>query len=173
MKKIHLLLLLLLLAVLPTQAESEGLRYICSDRENDYYRFDATEGAWTLVPQSENSSVMEVDAPAHFTTSWPHGRGIIVYYGLYINDWVWGNTPCEDADYNLPDVDYSLPEPLNECFGFYADVETYIVDGIEYAAGTDGWVSFQVPQDAVWVWHTSFGYYEQTEEIPCQMVNES
>ncbi len=66
-------------------------------------------------------------------------------------------------------------QPMNECLGFYAPVDVFYVDGLEYTTGSDGWVSFMVSQDTYWTWTVTIGdwvgYYEQTEREVCHYVD--
>jgi hypothetical protein len=147
-----------------TQADDFGLTYVCSTEYTDTYRLITNEDTWwTFVPQMGEQQSVNQSGIYTFKSG-----GVFVWVGLNpIGLAEVGDVTCED---NMVYV-----APLIECLGFYAPVEEFSVDGRVYSAGTDGWVSFQVPRDSYWTWEVEVagwtGHYQQTESEPCHYVD--
>jgi hypothetical protein len=165
--RLSIVLALLFSAFLVFTSNGWGLSYICSTETSDVYQLETDDETWwTLVSQGGTQQVSTNRS----------GRYIFPKGGVF----VWVNIdPLGLADVGEEDCsgDEALQpyeNPRNECLGFYAPVEVFYVDGVEYSAGDDGWISFLVPREAVWTWQVVVGDwiagYQQTETEACHYV---
>lgn len=148
-------------------SEGWGLSYVCSTDTDDVYRLETNHDTyWTLVPQVGNQQV----------TTNNSGRYVFPKGGVFVwmNMDALGLADVGEVECNGDNNAQPYTNPMNECLGFYAPVTEFIVDGVTYAAGSDGWVSFLVPRDAVWTWEVTVdgwtGRYQQTETEECHYV---
>lgn len=171
MKTLILIILLLTGAGVASANDGWDFYYQCSTETHDIWglEVDAEPNVWTIVPENYL-------APAIYTASTGSYQ---VLASNYVYLWRSAGEPI--GQYNTPErVDCDAEKlpytpPMNECLGFYAPVSEFVVDGSVYSAGADGWVSFLVPTDAVWVWTVTVdgwtGHYAQTESEVCHYVD--
>lgn len=152
-----------------------SFRYVCSTDTEDIYEFSSSdaESAWTFVPQGDGGETTYVTGTANrMRITYPTpSRAVLIYNGLYpIATVAAGDKECAEADTYVP--------ILNECLGITMPDHaggTFVIDGHSYTIGTDGAMSFLIPQEIVWAWDLYIGdtlvlRFEQTQEATCHIV---